>query len=77
MHPQPLGSIPKDSCKMVANWLVKLLGSTVGSAMARVGVMSIGYDLKGNCGGGLITKAASFRLAIGIESWCVLVGVVG
>jgi hypothetical protein len=46
MHPQPLGSIPKDSRKMVANWLVKLLGSTVGSAMARVGVMSIGYDLK-------------------------------
>jgi hypothetical protein len=36
---------------MVANWLVRLLGSVHGSIVARVGVMSIGCDLKGNCGG--------------------------
>jgi hypothetical protein len=34
MHPQPLGSMPKDSHKMVANWLIKLLGSVPGSVMA-------------------------------------------
>jgi hypothetical protein len=39
-----------DSHKMVANWLVKLLGSMPGSAMARGGIISIGYSLKGNCG---------------------------
>jgi hypothetical protein len=41
----------KDSRSMVDNWLVKLLGSTPGSAVARAGIMSIGCDLKGNCGG--------------------------
>jgi hypothetical protein len=41
----------KDSRKMVANWLVKLLGSVLGSIVARASVMSIGYGLKGNCGG--------------------------
>jgi hypothetical protein len=51
MRPRPLGSMPKDSCKMVANWLVKLLGSAPGSAMARAGIMSIGCGLKGNCCG--------------------------
>jgi hypothetical protein len=41
----------KDSRGMVANWLVKLLGSMSGSVVARAGVMSIGCGLKGNCGG--------------------------
>jgi hypothetical protein len=41
----------KDSHKIVVNWLVKLLGSAHGSVVARVGVMSIGSDLKENCGG--------------------------
>jgi hypothetical protein len=50
MCPHPLGSMLKDSRKIVANWLVRLLGSTPGSAMAQVGVMSIGCGLKGNCG---------------------------
>jgi hypothetical protein len=31
--------------------LVKLLGFTPASAIARAGVMSIGYGLKENCGG--------------------------
>jgi hypothetical protein len=51
MHPWPLGSMSKDSHKMVANWLVRLLGSTLSSAVPRAGIMSIGYDLNGNCGG--------------------------
>jgi hypothetical protein len=46
-----LGSMPKESCKVVANWLVKLLGSAHGPVVARAGVMSIGYGLKGNCAG--------------------------
>jgi hypothetical protein len=41
----------KDSRKMVGNWLVKLLGSGPGSAVAGAGVMSTGCGLKGNCGG--------------------------
>jgi hypothetical protein len=36
---------------MVANCLVKLLGSAPASVVARGGIISIGYDLKGNCGG--------------------------
>jgi hypothetical protein len=32
--------------------LVKLLGSAPGSAVARAGVMSIGYGQKENCSGG-------------------------
>jgi hypothetical protein len=51
MCPRPLGSMSKDSRKIVVNWLVKLLGSTLGSTVAQAGVMSIGYDQKGNCGG--------------------------
>jgi hypothetical protein len=43
--------MPKDSRKMVANWLVRLVGSAPGSAVDREGVKSIGCDLKGNCGG--------------------------
>jgi hypothetical protein len=43
--------MPKDSRRMVANWLVKLLGSVPGLAVARAGVLSIGYNLKGNCSG--------------------------
>jgi hypothetical protein len=43
--------MPKDSRRMVANWLVNLLGSAPGSAVARVGIMSIGCGLKGNYGG--------------------------
>jgi hypothetical protein len=31
--------------------LVKLLGSTPGSAMAQAGIISTGCGLKGNCGG--------------------------
>jgi hypothetical protein len=50
MCPQHLGSMSKDSHKMVANWLVRLLGSAPSSTMARAGIMSIGYDLKGNYG---------------------------
>jgi hypothetical protein len=38
----------KDSRKIVANWLVKLLGSVPGSIVAQAGVMSIGCGLKGN-----------------------------
>jgi hypothetical protein len=41
----------KDSLKMVANWLVRLLGSAPGSAVAQAGVVSISCGLKGNCGG--------------------------
>jgi hypothetical protein len=41
----------KDSSKIVANWFIRLLESTSGSTVARVGVMSIGCGLKGNCGG--------------------------
>jgi hypothetical protein len=51
MHPRPLGSMSKDSHKIVVNWLVRLLGSTPRSVMARAGVMSIDYGLKGNCSG--------------------------
>jgi hypothetical protein len=43
--------MPNDSCKMVAIWLVRMLESVPGSDMAQVGIMSIGCDLKGNCGG--------------------------
>jgi hypothetical protein len=43
--------MPKDSYKIVANWLVRLFGSALGSVVAQAGVMSIGYDLKGNRGG--------------------------
>jgi hypothetical protein len=43
--------MPKDSCKMVANWFVKLLGSAPGPVVARAGVMSTGCGIKGNCGG--------------------------
>jgi hypothetical protein len=41
----------KDSRRIVANWLARLLGSAPGSAMARAGAMSIGCGLKENCGG--------------------------
>jgi hypothetical protein len=51
MCPRHLGSMLKDSSKMVANWLIKLLGTASGLAVARVGVISTGYSLKGNCGG--------------------------
>jgi hypothetical protein len=51
MCPRSLGSMPKDSRKIVANWLVRLLGSAPSLVVARVGVMSIGYDLKENYGG--------------------------
>jgi hypothetical protein len=43
--------MPKDSRKIVVNWLVRFLGPAPGSAVARAGVMSIGCGLKGNCGG--------------------------
>jgi hypothetical protein len=49
--PQPLGSMSKDSRKIVVNWLVRLLGSAHGSVTDRTGVMPIGCGLKGNCGG--------------------------
>jgi hypothetical protein len=48
MHHWPLGSMSKNSCKMVANWLVRLLGSVPGSAVDRADVMLIDYSLKGN-----------------------------
>jgi hypothetical protein len=51
MRPRPLGLMPKDSLKMVANWLVKLFRSTRGSAMAQGGSISTGCSLKGNCVG--------------------------
>jgi hypothetical protein len=51
MCPRPLGSMSKDSRRMVANWFDMLLGSAPGSAVARAGSMSISCDLKGNCGG--------------------------
>jgi hypothetical protein len=51
MRHRPLGSMSKDSHMMVANWLVKLLGSTPGLSIAQAGVMSIGCSLKGNYGG--------------------------
>jgi hypothetical protein len=51
MRPWHLGSMPKDSRKMVANLLVKLLESVLGSVVAREGAMSIDYSLKENCGG--------------------------
>jgi hypothetical protein len=51
MCPQPLGSMPKDSYKMVANWLVKLLEFMPGSAVARGGIISIGCGLNGNYSG--------------------------
>jgi hypothetical protein len=41
----------KVSRKMVANLLVKLLGTVPSLAVARPGVMSIGCGLKGNCSG--------------------------
>jgi hypothetical protein len=40
--------MPKDSRKIVANWFVRLLESVPGSAMAQVGVMTIGCSLKRN-----------------------------
>jgi hypothetical protein len=43
--------LSQDSLKIVSNWLVILLGSVPGSALARAGVMSIGCCLIGNCGG--------------------------
>jgi hypothetical protein len=46
-----LGSLSKDSHKMVATWLVRIIGSVSGSAVAQAGVMPIGCGLKGNCGG--------------------------
>jgi hypothetical protein len=39
----------KDSLKIVANWLVRLLGSAHGLAIARVGIMSIACGPKENC----------------------------
>jgi hypothetical protein len=65
----------KDSHKMAVNWLVWLFGSTSGSAVARVGVMSTGCGI-GELRRGFITKVAGFRLAIGIEMWWSLIGVV-
>jgi hypothetical protein len=47
--PRPLGSMLKDSLKIVANWLVRLLESMHDSTVARADVMSIGCCLKGNC----------------------------
>jgi hypothetical protein len=41
--------MPKDSLKMVDNWLVKLLESVPGSVVARAGIMSIGWGLMRNC----------------------------
>jgi hypothetical protein len=49
MSPQPLRSMMKYSLKIIANWLVKLLGYAPGSVVARAGVMSIGYALKEDC----------------------------
>jgi hypothetical protein len=49
--PHPLGSMSKESLKIVANWLVKLIGSTHGSTVVRAGIMSFGCGLKGNYGG--------------------------
>jgi hypothetical protein len=46
-----LGSMLKDSHKIVDNWLVRLLGSALGPTVARAAVMSIGCALHGNCGG--------------------------
>jgi hypothetical protein len=40
--------MPKDSRRIVANWLVRLLGSMPGSTIAQAGVMLIGYGLKRN-----------------------------
>jgi hypothetical protein len=51
MRPRLFDSMPKDSHNIVANWLVRLLGSAPGSAVARAGIMSIGCGLKENCGG--------------------------
>jgi hypothetical protein len=46
MRPWPLGSMLKDSRRMVANWLVRLSASVPGSAVARADIMSIGCGLK-------------------------------
>jgi hypothetical protein len=43
--------MPKDSRKIVADWLVRLLGSAPGLVVAQVGIMSIDCGLKGNYGG--------------------------
>jgi hypothetical protein len=47
MRPRSLGSMPKDSRKIVINWLVRLLGFTPNSTVARASAMSIGCGLKG------------------------------
>jgi hypothetical protein len=36
---------------MAANWLVRLFGSTLGSAVAQAGIILIGCGLKENYGG--------------------------
>jgi hypothetical protein len=71
--PRPLGSMPKDSLKIVANWLVKLFVSAHGSALARASIMSIGCGLNGNCGC-LVIKAVVLRLALRVVSRRVVVG---
>jgi hypothetical protein len=38
------------SCKMVASWLVKLLGSVPDLTVTQADIMSIGCGLKENCG---------------------------
>jgi hypothetical protein len=43
--------MPKDSRKMVANWLVKLFGSASGLTVAQPDIMSTCCGLKGDCGG--------------------------
>jgi hypothetical protein len=76
MRPWPLGSMLKDLHKVLANWLVRLLGSMHSSAMALAGVMSTGCGLK-KLWRGLIAKAANFWLVVCIEPRRVVVGVVG
>jgi hypothetical protein len=43
--------MPNDSRKIVPNWLVKLLGFTPDSAVARASIALTDYGLKENCDG--------------------------
>jgi hypothetical protein len=64
-----------ESLKIVANWLVRLLGSPTrlerSSSRRHVDWLWLKRKLRQ----GLIAKAAGFRLAIGIEPCLIVVGV--
>jgi hypothetical protein len=66
--------MPKDSRRIVANWLVRLLGSALGRGSSEHHVNRL--RPKGKLPWGFIAKATGFRMAVGIKMWHILVSVV-